>query len=68
MTETTAPEPRAVPPSSGPNALEAHGVERTYRLASETIPVLQGLDLVLRPGETVSVVGTRGMGSSTGVG
>ncbi len=46
-------------------ALEARGIQRTYRLANETIPVLEGLDLRIAPGESVSVVGASGSGKTT---
>ena len=46
-------------------ALEARGLHRSYTMAHETIPVLQGLDLVLSRGETVSVVGASGSGKTT---
>jgi lipoprotein-releasing system ATP-binding protein len=45
--------------------LEAHGIERTYQMAHETIPVLEGLDLTLVRGESVSVVGASGSGKTT---
>jgi len=50
---------------NGPVALAARGVDRTYHMAAETIPVLQGLEIELRRGETVAVVGTSGSGKTT---
>jgi lipoprotein-releasing system ATP-binding protein len=52
-------------PAVGTYALEARGIERTYRMAHESIPVLAGLDLTLTRGESVSVVGASGSGKTT---
>ncbi|MEI9987622.1 MAG: ABC transporter ATP-binding protein [Aliidongia sp.] len=52
-------------PSLEEPALELHGIERTYHQAGETLPVLRGADLVLRPGELVALVGPSGAGKST---
>jgi lipoprotein-releasing system ATP-binding protein len=46
-------------------ALLAHGVCRAYTMAHETIPVLEGLELTLARGESVSVVGSSGSGKTT---
>jgi lipoprotein-releasing system ATP-binding protein len=46
-------------------ALEARAIHRSYSLGPETIPVLEGLELVLRRGERVSVVGASGSGKTT---
>lgn len=46
-------------------ALELRGVERTYRQASGTLPVLRGVSLALEPGELVALVGPSGAGKST---
>jgi lipoprotein-releasing system ATP-binding protein len=57
---TEAPSAVAAKP-----ALEARGIHRSYRMAHETIPVLEGLDLQLLRGESVSVVGASGSGKTT---
>jgi lipoprotein-releasing system ATP-binding protein len=46
-------------------ALSARGIARAYTMAHETIPVLEALDLELRRGESVSVVGASGSGKTT---
>jgi lipoprotein-releasing system ATP-binding protein len=56
---TAAPE---VAP--GP-AFELRQVERIFRQAGETLPVLRGATLTLRPGEMVALVGPSGAGKST---
>jgi lipoprotein-releasing system ATP-binding protein len=45
--------------------LRASGVGRTYRSGAAAIRVLGGLDLELRAGEIVAVVGASGVGKST---
>ncbi len=45
--------------------LEAAGLYKTYRKHAIEVPVLQGLDLEVRAGEFLSVVGHSGSGKST---
>ena len=45
--------------------LELRAVSRTYRTGDATLPVLRGVDLVLRPGEIVALVAPSGTGKST---
>jgi lipoprotein-releasing system ATP-binding protein len=47
------------------SALAARGISRSYQMASETIPVLDGLELTLAMGESVAVVGASGSGKTT---
>ncbi|MEI7031151.1 ABC transporter ATP-binding protein [Streptomyces pratensis] len=57
-----APEPAApLPVPPGPLGLRLRGVRFGYGGA----PVLDGLDLTVRPGETVALVGASGAGKST---
>src|SRR5437588_8868120 len=46
-------------------ALELRDVRRVFRLAGTELKVLDGVDLVLRPGEIVALVGLAGAGKST---
>src|SRR6266478_6235797 len=46
-------------------ALELRGVRRVFKQAGTELVVLNGVDLVLRPGEVVALVGPSGAGEST---
>lgn len=45
--------------------LQATGIHRSFSMGRETIPVLRDLELLLRRGERVSVVGASGSGKTT---
>jgi lipoprotein-releasing system ATP-binding protein len=45
--------------------LEARGVHKSYRKGRHEIPVLRGVDLQVRVGEFVAIVGASGSGKST---
>ena len=38
--------------------LEARGVEKSYRDDATVVPVLRGVNLAVRRGETVAILGT----------
>jgi len=57
-------EAEAFEPSSGA-CLEARALRKVYGSGPEAITVLDGIDLVLRPGEMVAIVGPSGSGKST---
>jgi ABC-type multidrug transport system fused ATPase/permease subunit len=57
---TVAPPPRPVALPDGPLGVEVQAL--TYRL--DGVPVLNGVDLEVRPDESVAVVGTTGAGKS----
>jgi lipoprotein-releasing system ATP-binding protein len=45
--------------------LRAHGLGKVFRGGGLDVPVLQGIDLEVGPGETVAIVGASGSGKST---
>ncbi|MEA1951965.1 MAG: ABC transporter ATP-binding protein [Planctomycetota bacterium] len=45
--------------------LETVGLEKSFHKGKVTIPVLQGLDLSVRPGEFLGIIGQSGSGKST---
>jgi lipoprotein-releasing system ATP-binding protein len=45
--------------------IDVEGLDKRYRSATGTLEVLRGLDLVVRRGETVAIVGASGVGKST---
>jgi lipoprotein-releasing system ATP-binding protein len=59
------PAPGADVAAAGAPALEARGITRSYRSGGGELQVLRGVDMVVRPGEWVSVVGASGTGKST---
>ncbi|WP_329447435.1 ABC transporter ATP-binding protein/permease [Streptomyces sp. NBC_01426] len=58
-----APVPAPAAPSVPPSAAELRGV--TFAYGPRAAPVLEDLDLVVRPGEHLAVVGPSGIGKST---
>jgi lipoprotein-releasing system ATP-binding protein len=57
--------PDAAPEAASGAALELRQIERIFRQAGSTLPVLRGAALALRPGELVALVGPSGAGKST---
>jgi lipoprotein-releasing system ATP-binding protein len=51
--------------ASGGSVLEAHGVVRCFHQGPVTLEVLQGLDLSVRPGERLAIIGASGSGKTT---
>src|SRR5204863_718457 len=56
--------PAPVAPEA-PVALCARGLEKSYRVGGEDLHVLKGVDLDVREGEILAVLGTSGSGKST---
>ena len=50
---------------SEPPVLSIRGLERTYVTGDRTLPVLKGVDLDVRPGEVVGLIGPSGSGKSS---
>lgn len=59
---TTTPQP---PPGSTAVLLQVQDLQKAYRLGRTRIEVLRGVDLELRRGEFVAVLGASGAGKST---
>ena len=59
------PHRKSVAPPATDAQLAAVGVRKSYRKAHVQIPVLNGVDLQLRRGEFLSIVGQSGSGKST---
>ncbi|WP_246402768.1 ABC transporter ATP-binding protein [Algisphaera agarilytica] len=52
-------------PSDRPPLLELTGITRIFHVGSETVHALAGVDLTIRHGEFVSIMGSSGSGKST---
>ena len=52
-------------PASEAKVLEARGLRKTYILPHKKVPVLNGAEISVKPGELVSIVGLSGAGKST---
>ena len=56
--------PAAASPTTN-GALTIAGLSKDFTVGGKSLPVLDGIDLVVRPGEFVSIVGPSGCGKST---
>ncbi|MBI5335406.1 MAG: MacB family efflux pump subunit [Burkholderiales bacterium] len=58
---------QAVPAAAPPDAplIELRGITKTYSNGDLQVQVLHGIDLVIRPGELVAIMGASGSGKST---
>lgn len=54
-----------VVPSLGPGFLSARGIQKTYAQGAWELQILKGLDLDIRQGESIGIVGSSGAGKST---
>ena len=65
MSGDTVVEREAVAVSVEPTLIELRGVTRVFRNGEIEVPVLHGIDLEVRRGEFVAIVGASGSGKST---
>jgi len=62
---STAPNQVAGSSVSSEALLQAINLRKTYRKGKHEVPVLRGVDLEVRPGELMAVIGQSGSGKST---
>jgi lipoprotein-releasing system ATP-binding protein len=59
------PKPLAAKPERPQPVLSVRGLRKSYKVGERTLEILHGIDLDLRPGELVALVGSSGAGKST---
>ncbi|MFU8829401.1 MAG: ATP-binding cassette domain-containing protein, partial [Phycisphaerales bacterium] len=64
MSNAAATSPAPGAKHTGP-IVEARAVHKTYKLGRVEVPVLRGVDIAIREGECVAVLGASGSGKST---
>ncbi len=52
-------------PAKGPLLVEAKGIKRSYKVGDRTLDILHGVDLNLRKGERLCLMGASGSGKTT---
>lgn len=62
---STSPDQEAAAASAGGVLLKAVGLKKTYHKGKHEVPVLRGVDLEVRQGELMAVIGQSGSGKST---
>ena len=62
---SSAPSPRPSPRGEGEYVLQCRGLEKVYGMGDIAVPVLKGIDLDIRRGESIAIVGASGSGKST---
>ena len=69
MSDLTTPPPDGAstgdPVDTRPVLLEARGLKKTYRVGHQTLQVLRGVDMHVRQGEILAILGKSGCGKST---
>ena len=62
---SSRPSPQPSPKGEGAVVLECRGLAKTYGMGDIAVPVLNGIDLDIRGGESIAIVGASGSGKST---